>query len=61
MILLPYRLDQDLQRLHLPLWQQTKFGTKEHEVFKTRIQMGCHLQCLQGPEETTVDDSIDSE
>lgn len=54
MILLPNGLDQNLQRLHLPLGQQPKLGTKEHKVLKTRIQVRCHGQRLQRPEETAV-------
>mmetsp|Transcript_17741 Transcript_17741/g.36964 ORF Transcript_17741/g.36964 Transcript_17741/m.36964 type:complete len:313 (+) Transcript_17741:321-1259(+) len=58
-VLLPNRLDQDLQRLHLPLGQQSELRAKEHEVLETRIQMRRHLQRLQGPEEGAVNDAVD--
>mmetsp|Transcript_39458 Transcript_39458/g.85088 ORF Transcript_39458/g.85088 Transcript_39458/m.85088 type:complete len:326 (-) Transcript_39458:132-1109(-) len=58
MILLPYRLHQNLQRLHLPLRQQPKLRTKEHKMLKTRIQMRRHLQRLQRPKETTVNNPV---
>mmetsp|Transcript_18815 Transcript_18815/g.40792 ORF Transcript_18815/g.40792 Transcript_18815/m.40792 type:complete len:202 (-) Transcript_18815:125-730(-) len=59
MILLSNRLHQNLQRLHLSLRQQPKLRTKEHEMLKTSIQMRRHLQCLQRPEETTINNPID--
>ena len=37
MVLLPYRLNQDFQWLHLSFRQQTKFRAEEHEVFETGI------------------------
>ena len=43
MILLTNWLHQHLQRFHLPFGQQSKFRTKEHKMFKTCIQMWCHL------------------
>ncbi len=61
MILLPNRLHQHFQRLHLPFGQQSKFRAKEHEMFKTRIQMRSHLQCLQRAEEAAVYDAVNAE
>ena len=43
MILLTNWLHQYFQWFHLPFGQQTKFRTKEHKMFKTCIQMWCHL------------------
>lgn len=59
-VLLANRLDQDFQRFHLSLRQESKGRTKEHEMLKASVEFCCHIEGLYGTKEARVDDAVDS-